>query len=158
MKRQIQRDISQMYFCTFQDSNKLLLLGKLISLSVGGLLGPDTVQPLERASLDKKRQFKSCLTIDIIEHYLTDGLEGLEGLHIGSDGHGTGPLGHSLGCHHLENKGQDMEGEMLTIQSFTLVPASCTALDISSAVASPFLGFLALMGNKIIFDLNSFNL
>ena len=40
----------------------------------------------------------------------------------------------------------------------TLVPASCTALDISSAVASPFLGFLALMGNKIILDLNSFNL
>ena len=96
-----------MYFCTFQDSNKLLLLGKLISLSVSGLLGPDTVQPLERACLDKKRQIKSCLTIDIIEHYLTDGLEGLEGLHIGSDGHGTGPLGHSLWCHHLENKGQN---------------------------------------------------
>ena len=55
MKRQIQRDISQMYFCTFQDSNKLLLLGKLISLSVGGLLGPDTVQPLEGACLEKKR-------------------------------------------------------------------------------------------------------
>ena len=109
MKRQVQRDISQMYFCTFQDSNKLLLLGKLISLSVGGLLGPDTVQPLERACLEKKRQIKSCLTIYIVEHYLTDGLEGLEGLHIGSDGHGTGPLGHSLWCHHLENKGQDME-------------------------------------------------
>ena len=55
MKRQIQRDISQMYFCTFHDSNKLLLLGKLISLSVGGLLGPDTVQPLEGACLEKKR-------------------------------------------------------------------------------------------------------
>ena len=128
-----------MYFCTFQASNKLLLLGQLISLSVGSLLCPDTVQPLEC----------SCLA---------DGLEGFEGLHISGDGHGTGPLGHSLGCHHLENKGQDLEGEMLTIQSFTLVPASCTALDISSAVASPFLGFLALMGNKIIFDLNSFNL
>ena len=95
-----------MYFCTFQASNKLLLLGQLISLSVGGLLGPDTVQPLERACLDKKRRIKSCLTIDIVEHYLTDGLEGLEGLHIGSDGHSTGPLGHSLGCHHLENEGQ----------------------------------------------------
>merc|ERR1712173_581835 len=67
-----------MYFCTFHDSNKLLLLGKLISLSVGGLLGPDTVQPLEGACL-------------------TDGLEGLEGLHIGSDGHSTRPLVHSLG-------------------------------------------------------------
>ena len=44
-----------MYFCTFHDSNELLLLGKLISLSVGGLLGPDTVQPLEGACLEKKR-------------------------------------------------------------------------------------------------------
>ena len=36
--------------------------------------------------------------------------------------------------------------------------AICTALDITPAVAPPFLGFLALMGNKIISDLNSFNL
>ena len=63
----------------------------------------------------------------------------------------------ALGAITLKQR-SDMEGQMLTIRSFTLVPASCTALDISSAVASPFLGFLALMGNKIIFDLNSFNL
>ena len=49
-----QRDISQMYFCTFQASNKLLLLGQLISLSVGGLLGPDTMQPLECSRLLKR--------------------------------------------------------------------------------------------------------
>merc|ERR1719326_2558071 len=60
----------------------------LISLSVGGLLGPDTVQPLEC----------SCLA---------DGLEGFEGLHISGDGHGTGPLGHSQlhGLGHLLSSG-----------------------------------------------------
>ena len=44
-----------MYFCTFQASNKLLLLGQLISLSVSGLLGPDTVQPLECSRLVKDK-------------------------------------------------------------------------------------------------------
>ena len=40
----------------------------------------------------------------ISDYHLADSLEGLEGLHISSDGHGTGPLGHSLGCHHLKFK------------------------------------------------------
>ena len=40
----------------------------------------------------------------------------------------------------------------------TTLPASCTALAISSGVESPFLGFLALMGKRIILDLYSFSL
>ena len=40
----------------------------------------------------------------IFGRHLADGLEGLEGLHVSSDGHSTGPLGHSLGCHHLETR------------------------------------------------------
>ena len=71
-----------MYFCTFQASNKLLLLGQLISLSVSGLLGPDTVQALEGAGL-------------------TDGLERLELGEVLGDGHGAAPLHHGLHGHHL---------------------------------------------------------
>merc|ERR1712071_292458 len=44
------------------------------------------------------------------------------------------------------------------LRGITTLPASCWALESSSGVESPFLGFLALMGNRIILDLYSFSL
>ena len=52
----------------------------------------------------KRKLIKKIGQTRISNNHLTDGLEGLEGLHISGDGHGTGPLGHSLGCHHLKFK------------------------------------------------------
>merc|ERR1719452_396784 len=72
----------------------LFLLGELISLGISGLLGPDSVQALEGASL-------------------ADGLEGLELLQVVGHLHGAGPLDHRLDGH--DSSGQlDSLGKLLS--------------------------------------------
>merc|ERR1719452_355971 len=72
----------------------LFLLGELISLGISGLLGPDSVQALEGASL-------------------ADGLEGLELLQVVGHLHGAGPLDHRLDGH--DSTGQlDSLGKLLS--------------------------------------------
>ena len=65
------------------------------------MLSPGKRKLIEQQSGENQSKWWSGQTRTSNNH-LADGLEGLEGLHISSDGHGTGPLGHSLGCHNLK--------------------------------------------------------
>ena len=71
----------------------LFLLGELISLGISGLLGTDTMQALEGASL-------------------ADGLEGLELLQVVSHLHGANPLNDGLDGHQLTGQ-LDSLGQLL---------------------------------------------
>ena len=72
----------------------LLLLVNVISLSIGGPLGSDTVERLEGPGL-------------------TDGLEGLELLHVVGELHSSGSLDDGLDGHHLSGQ-LDSLGQLLS--------------------------------------------
>merc|ERR1719481_678333 len=77
-----------------QRNNQLLLLAELVSLGICGLLGTNTVQPLEGTSL-------------------TDCLEGLEILHLLCNGHGACAFHNRFNSHDSGSGQLDSLGQLL---------------------------------------------